>query len=188
MLRAARQFQQNYTKELYTLRDDQIKFEATLGEFLNLAKTYLPAGIREFKRIADYEKLLKRAKDRKVGPNGKILEHYTQSLDHVRECARTLLKGVCYTLAQVHAGSESERQREMKAKLNREVRQVLHCLTPSYDFSKTTHPSWSSRIMLVEKNMFNGLVSFLPLLIDRIIDADHLIDDYYDEFKVDLMH
>lgn len=184
-LRVAREFQQKYTKTLYQLRDDQIKFEAKMGEFLNLCKTYLPAGIREFHTMGDFEKLVKRAKDRKAS-HLPILEHYSNSLTRVRDGAKNLLKGVLYVLAQVHAGSETEQQRTLKAKLNTEIREVLQWLQPDYDYSKFTHDTWQNKVMLVERNMFLGLVCFLPVCIDKVIDCDHIIDDYFDLFKVDI--
>ncbi|XP_064652786.1 uncharacterized protein LOC135503242 [Lineus longissimus] len=185
MLRKARAWQQNYTKDLYKLRDFQYEFEAHLGEFINLCKTFQPQSLQEFVNIGDLEALIKRAKERKTKTVA-ILERYPNTFQAVRKCAKDMKKGIFHTVAEVHAGCESEKQRALKAKMNAMLADVMRMTEPCYCFRDTHSPVWEHKVMDYERKMFVGMVTTFPCVIETMIDVDHLVDDYYEDLKIEL--
>jgi hypothetical protein len=185
MLKKARAWQHAYTKDLYKLRDNQYEFEAHLGEFINLCKTFQPNSLQEFVNMGELEDLIKRAKDRKAKTTH-IIELYPNTFQAARKCAKDMKRGICHTLAQMHAGCENEKQRDLKIRMNSMLVDVMRMTEPEYNFCDTHFPVWAHKVMDFERKMFLGMVTSFPCVIETLIDMDHLVDDYYEELKIEI--
>ena len=85
---------------------------------------------------------------------------------------------------QVHAGSETERQRGLKRALTEASSTLGAQLGPTYDVRRLTHPVAAKRVLVRDHARFLGLASVVFGGVDMVVDIEQYADDYMTAFQV----
>ncbi|XP_074656595.1 uncharacterized protein LOC141909846 [Tubulanus polymorphus] len=186
MLRAIRKFQKDNTKSLYKLRDDKHQFDAKLGEFIQLAKTYQPPGTIVYKSVLDVNSIKRVAKETRATVDIRVLDQYLNTVKNVLKSCDDLTANIVHPFSQIHAGCESENQRDLKQSIKQALADVRALLRDRADISNTKHSNWVGKVLPMERKLLLGIVCVIPCAIEKVIDVDHSIDEYFREVKVDL--
>ncbi|KAL4218482.1 hypothetical protein ACF0H5_023216 [Mactra antiquata] len=185
MVLRLKNYQQVIATEVSGMRDMDNEMDLNRNEFMNCVRNILPNDVTKITTLNDYDKLAKSPKARKMYYRD-LLDLYTSIVDKWRENYKRFHHDIVTPLIQIHTVCENDKQKEIKMKIINSIDEMLEVLKPDTDLQEITHPEMSKKIIRRDVPVFLGLLSLVPLGVDKIAEIDILIDDYTREFKVEL--
>lgn len=91
-------------------------------------------------------------------------------------------RDLVFPLCQIRHHCENENQRNLKKTIKSACAEVLNALKPEVDLQKVKFKEWESKILLREQGLFLGLISIIPLSVDRLTTIDYSADEYINDF------
>ena len=85
-------------------------------------------------------------------------------------------------LAQIRASVESEKQRNLKKTIISACAEMQVNLKPEADLQKIRFKDWSQKMVQREYGLFYGLISLVPMGLDRLSTIDLAADEYLADF------
>ena len=87
-----------------------------------------------------------------------------------------------HPLCQVRQLCENDHQREVKVTIKAACAEVLAAVRPEADLNKIRFKDWQPKVLAREQGLFYGLVSIIPLCLDRLVTIDLSVDEYINDF------
>ena len=166
-------------EDLLSLRDAESDFELNLGDFVSVVKKILPDSKTDMKTLKEFTTCIKIAKGTSHTLAGfHIVDLFTKTVEELRKFFVKIEENMCYPLSLVHGVCESKSQKEMKTAIVETVRDMKKTLSPENNLHLVKYPEWEGKILQREKKLFYGLISLIPLSIEKITDVDHTMDEY----------
>ncbi|XP_041361160.1 uncharacterized protein LOC121377288 isoform X2 [Gigantopelta aegis] len=178
-LKRIKNYQRILNEDILSLRDAENDFEQNLGDFVSLVKKLLPENKTELKTLKEFNTCVKIAKGTSRTLVGfQVIDLFTNTVEELRRFFANMEENICYPLSLVHRLCESKSQREMKTSIMETVRDMKQTLSADSSLHQVKYPEWEGKILQREKKLFFGLISLIPLSIERITDVDHTMDEY----------
>ncbi|KAK6959539.1 hypothetical protein BgiMline_034689 [Biomphalaria glabrata] len=81
-------------------------------------------------------------------------------------------------LCQVRAVCEHEKQVEFKKQIRDSWAEMTSLLKQDSDLSQAKYKDWERKVLKMEHALFFGLISLIPLSLDRLTTIDVSTDEY----------
>ncbi|ESP02614.1 hypothetical protein LOTGIDRAFT_237861 [Lottia gigantea] len=177
MLRRLRESQKILQNHVMKCRDQETVFDRNLGEFIMEVKGMLPENVTSINNLKEFVTNLKMAKgtNRKGFP---YIEQYLITIEMIREAFAELEFIILHPLAQIHAACETDNQRLLKKSVFETHTDMTKRLKSDQDLQKIVHKEWENKVLFRERKLLLGLVSLIPLSLEKILDIDHMVDEY----------
>jgi hypothetical protein len=172
-----------FNGEVADMRDVEANMEHKLGEFVLLMKQILPQNILAIKTLKEFDTYVKVAKGAGVKYTEPI-DIYQQTIDRWRRLFHELELSVCIPLFQIHTVCESAKQTELKKKIRNTCQEMETKLRLDSDLQKVCHPEWKIKILHREQKLFQGLLSLVPIGLEKAVDISYMLDEYMADFPV----
>ena len=85
-------------------------------------------------------------------------------------------------LAQIRAAVESDKQRNLKKTIINACTEMKANLKPEVDLQKIRFKDWGHKMVQREHGLFYGLISLVPMSLDRLSTIDVTTDEYLADF------
>ncbi|XP_045181532.2 uncharacterized protein LOC123540508 isoform X2 [Mercenaria mercenaria] len=184
MVQRLKAYQTVIATELSSMRDLDNEMELNRTDFMNCIRNLLPNETEEISTLREYEKLAKSQKARKMHYKD-LLDLYSTIIKTWRSYYDTFEEEIATPFLQIHKVCENAKQREIKAKVVGNIKGMKKMLLSDSNLQEVTHPEMERKFIQKEAPVFLGLLSLVPLGVDRLAEIDILIDEYVREFKLD---
>lgn len=91
-------------------------------------------------------------------------------------------ENIVHPLCQVRALCEKDKQQKLKKTIKDACAEMLTKLRPDADLQKIRHREWELKVLYREQNLFYGLISLVPMCLDRLTTIDLSTDEYIMEY------
>lgn len=166
------------------MRDLDNEMELNRTDFMNCIRNLLPNDVEKIGTLREYEKLATSQKARKMYYKD-LLDLYSTIIKTWRSYYDTFEAEISTPFMQIHKVCENDKQREIKAKVVDNIRGMKRMLRSDADLQTVSHPEMERKLIQKEVPVFLGLLSLVPIGVDRIAEIDILIDEYVRQFKLD---
>jgi hypothetical protein len=183
MVKRLKSYQSVIATELSSMRDLDNEMELNRTDFMNCIRNLLPNDTEQISTLSEYEALAKSQKARKMYYKD-LLDLYSTIIKTWRVYYDTFLSEIATPFMQIHIVCENKKQREIKSKVVENIKGMQLMLDSNGHLQEVTHPEMERKIIQKEAPMFLGLLSLVPLGVDRLAEIDILIDEYIREFKL----
>ncbi|XP_076437716.1 uncharacterized protein LOC143276931 [Babylonia areolata] len=187
ILQRVRHFQRGPNEtQLQELRDAETLFERNLSEFLLFTKQYLPLDVTGVPSLQVFQKHAEAAMKSK--PSGsQHVRHFFATLELLRTSLAQAEVEVYLPLTSIPQRCETEKQRGLKQKMRATLEEARSLLDPGSSLKKLYHREWESKVLARERSRFMGLVSVIPLGLEKVTDIDEFLDEYMTGFPVSVL-
>ena len=183
-MKRLKKYQDVLAREVSGMRDLDNEMELNREEFMNCVRNVMPSDHPAIKTLSGFSELATSQKAKKMY-NKDLLNLYLTIIDKWRMYYKLFEVEIVTPFLQIHTIIENEKQTEIRQKIITMVRGMQKMLEPEHDLHKVTHPEMAKKILRREVPVFLGLLSLVPLGVDRAAEIDILIDEYSREFKMD---
>ncbi|GFS15032.1 hypothetical protein ElyMa_001439300 [Elysia marginata] len=164
-------------------RDYEAQLETHLGDFMLSVKRALPPNATSIKTVKEFATNIKMAKGLKSGANGfEYIDKYLASLEFFKKAFTAVEADIVRPLMQIRASVESDKQRNLKKTIINACAEMQANLKPEVDLQKVKFKDWSQKMVQREHALFYGLISLVPLSLDRLSTIDVTTDEYIADF------
>ncbi|XP_067666998.1 uncharacterized protein [Haliotis asinina] len=181
ILKEIRDCQRQLGEDTTRMRDMENDFELNLDDFMICVKRILPDDVTVIHSLGDFRNSVKVAKGiRKAGFES--IDIYLDTLDIIEEIFDNLERVFCYRLSQIHGVCQTEEQKDKVATIKASRKDMEELLKPDHSLLKVRFKDWEAKINQRDKKLFVGLISLIPIALEKIIDVDHYIDEFITAF------
>ncbi|RUS71736.1 hypothetical protein EGW08_020501 [Elysia chlorotica] len=165
-------------------RDLEAELESHLGDFMLSVKRVLPPNATTVRTVKEFATNIKMAKGLKApGANGfDYIDKYLASLEFFKKAFTAVEADIVRPLAQIRAGVESDKQRNLKKTIIHACAEMQANLKPEADLQKIRFKDWGAKMVQREHGLFYGLISLVPMSLDRLSTIDVTTDEYLVDF------
>ncbi|KAK6167562.1 hypothetical protein SNE40_021559 [Patella caerulea] len=184
MVKRLREAQKQIVEMTCNLRDEETQFEQNLSTFILNVKQILPTNILAINTLKEFHTNIKIAKGTKgvKAETFETIDHYFRTLQQLRKALAQVERIVWYPLSQIHAACENESQKTTKKSIKDTLTETVNMLKVDSDLQRVNYKEWEGKILFREQKLFLGLVSLVPLALEKILDIDHMVDEYITDF------
>ncbi|GFN99677.1 hypothetical protein PoB_002618300 [Plakobranchus ocellatus] len=177
-------YQKNAMSQWITqARDHESQLETHLGDFMLSVKRALPPNATVIKNVKEFATNMKMAKGLKSGSNGfDYIDKYLAALEFFKKAFADVEKNIVRPLAQVRTVCESDKQRNLKKVIRSACAEMQANLKPDADLQKIRFKDWGQKMVQREHGLFYGLISLVPMSLDRLSTIDVTTDEYVADF------
>ncbi|XP_052764617.1 uncharacterized protein LOC128206291 isoform X1 [Mya arenaria] len=186
LVRRLKKYQDVLARELSKMRDLDNEMELNRDQFMNCVRNTLSNTQNSIKTLQEYKDIAASPKARKMFHKD-LLDLYFTIIEKWRMYYKIFEVEIVTPLLQIHTICENEKQTEIRRKIITMVREMQQMLEPNYDLQTVSHPEMAKKIIRREAPVFLGLLSLVPMGVDRVADIDIMIDEYSREFKMDFI-
>ncbi|KAK7473900.1 hypothetical protein BaRGS_00034889 [Batillaria attramentaria] len=183
LIKRVREFQKSQSGQLQELRDRETEFDRHLSEFLLVVKRSLPQCIEKLPNLKDFQTNMTVA----MGTNPSGMDHvknYLSTLEFLRTLLAQAETSICLPLSLIPARCETEKQRELKQKMKSACLEMQRLLKPTTSLKEAVHKDWERKVLPRERTLFMGLISLVPLGVEKVSDIDVFLDEYVTSFPI----
>lgn len=185
LVRRLKTYQSSLAADLSIMRDLDNEMELNKNEFMNCIRNLLSDDEdSKIKTLAEYEQLAKSSNARKMF-HRPLLDLYLHIIDQWREFYTKYEHEVVTPFLQIHTACENEKQIGTKTKIINHIREMRMMLKPEVDLQKISHQETKRKLIRRDYPVFLGLLSLVPMGVERVADVDIMIDEYTREYKID---
>lgn len=164
-------------------RDYEAQLETHLGDFMLSVKRALPPNATSIKNVKEFATNMKMAKGLKAGVNGfDYIDKYLASLEFFKKAFTAVEADIVRPLMQIRTAVESDKQRNLKKTIINACAEMQAILKPEADLQKVKFKDWSQKLVQREQALFYGLISLVPMSLDRLSTIDVTTDEYLADF------
>lgn len=185
MVKRLKSYQKVLGVEVSSMRDLEHEMDLNREKFMTTVQKIIPEDLATIQSLAEFEKLTKTNEAQKLFFRN-VIDLYLQILQKWRTLFHCFDLEIITPLRQIHRVCENEKQREMKVTISQYIHDMQTMLEPDHDLQKVSHPETSRKLLRKDAPIFLGILSLLPLGIDRVSDIDILIDDYMRGYKLEV--
>lgn len=109
-----------------------------------------------------------------------------KTLDKMKIIFDEVERMVCHPLSLVHAICETDHQTELKARILKTCKDGQRMLRQDTNLQKVWFPEWTSKLLPKEQPLLMGVVSLVPIGLEKMIDIDHFVDEYVTGFPQEI--
>ncbi|XP_055871499.1 uncharacterized protein LOC129923626 isoform X2 [Biomphalaria glabrata] len=172
-----KQSQQNMPGIIAKAREHESQFERNLGEFMLTLKRTLPPNMTVLKNLKEFSTNIRVAKGiKKTGFES--VDQFLKALEFFRQTFAEIEKQTINPLCQVRAVCEHEKQVEFKKQIRDSWAEMTSLLKQDSDLSQAKYKDWERKVLKMEHALFFGLISLIPLSLDRLTTIDVSTDEY----------
>ncbi|WAR16094.1 hypothetical protein MAR_030688 [Mya arenaria] len=186
LVRRLKKYQDVLARELSKMRDLDNEMELNRDQFMNCVRNTLSNTQNSIKTLQQYKDIAASPKARKMFHKD-LLDLYFTIIEKWRMYYKIFEVEIVTPLLQIHTICENEKQTEIRRKIIAMVREMQQMLEPNYDLQTVSHPEMAKKIIRREVPVFLGLLSLVPMGVDRVADIDIMIDEYSREFRMDFI-
>ncbi|XP_046584225.1 uncharacterized protein LOC124291295 [Haliotis rubra] len=181
ILKEIRDCQKQLGEDTTRMRDMENDFELNLDDFMICVKRILPDDVAVIHSLGDFRNSVTVAKGiRKTGFES--IDIYLDTLDVIEEIFDNLERVFCYRLSQIHGVCQTEEQKDKVEMIKASRKDMEELLKPDHSLLKVRFKDWEVKINQREKKLFVGLISLIPIALEKVIDIDHYIDEFITAF------
>lgn len=185
ILQKLKNFQNRFNDDVQVLQETEANFGHKLGEFMMVAKQILPVNVIKIKTLKEFETIVKVAKGTpRAAKKLEVIDKYFDIIKKLRSALMEIEEVVCLPLLQMHKVCETERQRDVKPRIQTLTKETLQKLRVDADLQKVSHPGWNKRLLKSEHDLFLGLLSLVPIATEAAFDINCLLDEYINDFPL----
>nr|XP_022321434.1 uncharacterized protein LOC111123411 isoform X2 [Crassostrea virginica] len=185
ILQKLKNFQNRFNDDVQVLQETEANFGQKLGEFMMVAKQILPVNVIKIKTLKEFETIVKVAKGTpRAAKKLEVIDKYFDIIKKLRSALMEIEEVVCLPLFQMHKVCETERQRDVKPRIQTLTKDTLQKLRVDADLQKVSHPGWNKRLLKSEHDLFLGLLSLVPIATEAAFDINCLLDEYINDFPL----
>ncbi|XP_059175159.1 uncharacterized protein LOC131955171 [Physella acuta] len=173
--------QQTMPDLLTKARDFESSFEHNLGEFMLTVKKTLPQTTTVIRNIKEFSTHVKVAKGVKTAGFENI-DHFLKAVEFYSKAFSEVQKNIVFPLCQVRAACENDKQHNLKKTIKDACAEMMAHLKPEADLEKVRYKEWEMKVLKREQGLFYGLISLIPLCLDRLITIDVSMDEYITDY------
>ncbi|KAK3748093.1 hypothetical protein RRG08_018299 [Elysia crispata] len=164
-------------------RDHEAQLETHLGDFMLSVKRALPPDATSIKTVKEFATNMKMAKGLNTGVNGfDYIDKYLAALEFFKKAFIAVEADIVRPLAQIRAAVESDKQRNLKKTIINACTEMKANLKPEVDLQKIRFKDWGHKMVQREHGLFYGLISLVPMSLDRLSTIDVTTDEYLADF------
>lgn len=181
MVQRVKDYQQTMPDTIVRARDYESVFEHNLGEFMLAVKRSLPQSTLVIRTVKEFHTNIRVAKGvKKTG--FEPVDHYMLAIEFFRKVFAELEANIVFPLCQVRALCENEKQQNLKKAIKDACAEMTSFLKPEADLGKIGYKDWEMKVLKREHGLFYGLISLVPLGLDRLTTIDVNTDEYINDF------
>ena len=181
LLQQVRQFQKQQSGKLQELHDAEADFDRHLSEFLLVVKRALPQKVDRLPNLKEFQTTMTVA----MGTRPAGMEHvkrYLATLELLRTMLAQAEVHIHLPLTLIPARCETEKQRELKRQMKTTVVEMQRLLKPTTSLKEPHFKDWEGKVLARERTLFMGLISLVPLGVEKVTDVDQFLDEYVTGF------
>ena len=181
LLQQVRDFQKENSSKLQQLHDAEAHFDQHLSEFMLVVKRALPQKVTRLASLKEFQTNMTMAMG--TDPKGMdFVKHYFNTLDLLRTMLAQAEVNIHLPLTLIPARCETEKQRELKGQMKSACVEMQKLLKPTASLKEAYCKEWEGKIMARERTLFMGLISLIPLGVEKVTDVDQYLDEYITSF------
>ncbi|CAL1533236.1 unnamed protein product [Lymnaea stagnalis] len=181
MVQRVKNYQQAMPDTIVRARDYESAFEHNLGEFMLAVKRSLPQSTAVLRSVKEFHTNIRVA--RGVKKTGfEPVDHYMQAIEFFRKVFAEVEANIVFPLCQVRAHCENEKQQNLKKAIKDGCAEMAAFLKPEADLGKICYKDWEMKVLKREQGLFYGLISLVPMGLDRLTTIDVNTDEYIMDF------
>ncbi|KAH3897464.1 uncharacterized protein LOC127864627 [Dreissena polymorpha] len=184
LVKRLKNYQSVLATELSAMRDLDNEMEINRDEFMNCVRNVLPVDIEVIRTLAEFEAMATSTKAKKMY-NRNVLDMYLNIINKLRDYYDTFEAEIVTPFLQIHRECENDKQRDIKGKIIGMVRGMQKMLDPAGDLRSVMHAETERILIRREIPIFLGLLSLVPIGVERVADIDIMIDEYAREFQIE---
>lgn len=177
-------YQTTLAADLSNIRDLDNEMELNRADFMTCVRNLLSDDGASINTLEEYRKLAKSSEARKMY-HKPLLDLYLTIIDQWRTYFSKYEHQIVTPFLQIHTVCENEKQRATKSKIINYVREMRMMLYPDVNLQKISHQETAKKLIRRDYPVFLGLLSLVPMGVERVADIDILIDEYAREYKID---
>ncbi|CAG5130449.1 unnamed protein product, partial [Candidula unifasciata] len=181
MVKRVKEHQKVMPEIIVQARDLESNFEHSLGEFMLVVKRTLPGSATVVRNLREFCADMKQARDSKKAEFESV-DQYLETLDFFRHAFTVVEENIIHPLCQVRALCEKDTQQKLKKSIKEACSEMLTKLKPDSDLQKVRHKEWEMKVLPREQSLFLGLISLVPMCLDRLTTIDFNTDEYVMDF------
>ena len=166
------------------MRDLEYQMEEKRADFFNCIKRLIPEDKQTIANLEEFESIIQDENESKLYNKAPIYLYKT-IVERWRENFMAFEIEIVTPLLQVHKSCELEEQRATKIKIIDSIKYMQTVLSRGNSLQTVVHPDSSRKVLRREAGLFLGLLSLVPLGVERVADVDIMIDEYTRKFKLD---
>ncbi|XP_076456821.1 uncharacterized protein LOC143291090 [Babylonia areolata] len=186
ILQQVQQFQKDSSTKLREqLQDAVSEFDLSLSEFLLEIKQALPQSTTKLSTLKEFQNNMKVAMGAPANSSSRGMNHvrhYFSTLELMRTWLAQAEVHLCLPLLMVPERCETEKQRQLKAQMRSTCSEMQKLLKPTVSLKDVHFKEWEGKVLARERSLFMGLISLMPLGLDRVTDVDQALDEYINNF------
>ena len=183
MVHRLQSYQKIVAEDILRMRDLDNEIELNRNEFMNCIRNLLPEEGGQIPTLKDYEILVHSPKAEHMF-HKKLLDLYSSIILKWRQYYETFGKEIVMPLKQLHSMCETQKQKDIKAKIIHSIQEMQTMLCEDHDLILVTHPETEKKMARREYPVFRGLLSLIPIGAEKLSDIDIQLDDYMRDFKM----
>lgn len=177
LLKQVRDFQKQQSGKLQELHDAEADFDRHLSDFLLVVKRVLPQKIDRLPNLKDFQTSMTVA----MGTRPAGMEHvkrYLSTLELMRSMLTQAEINYYLPLTLIPARCETEKQRALKRQMKSTIVEMQRLLKPTTSLKEPHFKDWEGKVLPRERTLFMGLISLIPLGVEKVTDVDQFLDEY----------
>ena len=177
LLKQVRDFQKQQSGKLQELHDAEADFDRHLSDFLLVVKRVLPQKIDRLPNLKDFQTSMTVA----MGTRPAGMEHvkrYLSTLELMRSMLTQAEVNYYLPLTLIPARCETEKQRALKRQMKSTIVEMQRLLKPTTSLKEPHFKDWEGKVLPRERTLFMGLISLIPLGVEKVTDVDQFLDEY----------
>ncbi|XP_070208330.1 uncharacterized protein [Littorina saxatilis] len=181
LLQQVREAQKQQGPKLQELHDAEAEFDRHLSEFLLVVKRSLPQKIDRLPNLKEFSTTMTVA----MGTSPAGMEHvrkYLSTLELVRTMLAHAEANIYLPLLLIPERCETEKQRELKHQMKGAIVEMTRLLKPTTSLKEANFKEWEGKVLPRERTLFMGLISLVPLGVEKVTDVDQFLDEYVTGF------
>lgn len=186
LVKRLKNYQSVLADDLSVMRDLDNEMELNRTDFMNCIRNLMNDDeSSKIRTLEEYKKLAKSTEARKMYYKN-LLDLYLTIIEKWREYFTKYEHQIVTPFLQIHTVCENEKQLATKSKIINYIRDMRMMLNPDVNLQNISHAETAKKLIRREYPVFLGLLSLVPMGVERVADIDIMIDEYSREFKVDL--
>ncbi|BFZ21625.1 hypothetical protein BsWGS_24664 [Bradybaena similaris] len=181
MVKRVKEHQKVMPELMLQARDWESNFEHNLGHFMLSVKQGLPGNATAIRNLREFCTDMKQTRGIKKSDFASI-DQYFQTLDFFRHAFTVVEENIVHPLCQVRALCEKDKQQKLKKAIKDACAEMMTKLKPETDLQKIRHKEWEPKVLPREQSLFLGLISLVPMCLDRLTTIDLNTDEYIMDF------
>ena len=177
LLKQVRDFQKQQSGKLQELHDAEADFDRHLSDFLLVVKRVLPQKIDRLPNLKDFQTSMTVA----MGTRPAGMEHvkrYLSTLELMRSMLTQAEVNYYLPLTLIPARCETEKQSALKRQMKSTIVEMQRLLKPTTSLKEPHFKDWEGKVLPRERTLFMGLISLIPLGVEKVTDVDQFLDEY----------